>query len=151
MPVLANSRHEIFAQELAKGKTQVDAYTIAGFKPNDGHAARLAGDGRIIARVGELLERAAERTVCTIYDIAEQLDEDRLFARELENAGAAISATMGKAKVLGLLTEKVEHTGANGEAIKFEQVQNDADAFRRAVVGLAARAGEAGADSGAVH
>lgn len=44
-------------------------------------------------------------------------------------------------KHLKLFTEKVEHTGADGGAIQFEQVQNDADAFTRAVVGLAPGAG----------
>ncbi len=111
MPALDNSRHEIFAHELAKGASQMAAFRTAGYKPIEANACRLANNDKIVIRVSELKAAAAERTICTIHDIAEQLDEDRLFARSLEQASAAISATMGKAKVLGLLTEKVEHTG----------------------------------------
>lgn len=118
MPVLDNARHERFAQELAKGASQVEAYEKAGYKPNDGHAARLAGNGRVKDRVAEIQGKAAERAEITIYDIAAQLDEDRLFARELEAPGPAITATMGKAKVLGLLPDRHEHTGKDGGAIE---------------------------------
>jgi hypothetical protein len=47
-------RQESFAQALAEGSTQLEAYVAAGYRANDGHAARLAGNGRIIARVAEL-------------------------------------------------------------------------------------------------
>lgn len=73
MPVLANARHERFAQELAKGATQVEAYTKAGYKPNDGHAARLAGNGRVVARIEEILGRAAERAEITTARVLEEL------------------------------------------------------------------------------
>jgi phage terminase small subunit len=111
MAALANARRERFAQELAKGASQLEAYRLAGYKPDDGAAARLSVNVRVRARIAELQARAADGAVVTILDIARQLDEDRLFARELESPAAAISATMGKAKVLGLLTDKVEHSG----------------------------------------
>ncbi len=111
MPALANAKHERFAQELAKGTYQTEAYTLAGYEHSEANASRLTRNDKVMTRVADLKAAAAERMICTIHDIAAQLDEDRLFARELEQAGAAISATMGKAKVLGLLTEKVEHTG----------------------------------------
>jgi hypothetical protein len=106
---LKNSRHERFAQELAKGKSQVEAYGLAGYEPHDSAAARLFGNVRVQARVAELKERAAERTVVTVLDIAEQLDADREFARTHKQPSAAVSATMGKAKVLGLIVDKTQH------------------------------------------
>jgi phage terminase small subunit len=114
MAALSNARHERFAQALAKGKTQIEAHASAGYKSHDQNAARMIGNERIKARVAELQERAAEKTVCTVADIAAQLDEDRKFARQLDNPAAAISATMGKAKVLGLIVDKSELTGKNG-------------------------------------
>lgn len=120
MPPLENARHEKFAQELAKGASACAAYVEAGYKANDGNAIRLKGNERIAARVEELKGAAAERAVITIHDIADQLDEDRTFARDLENPSAAISATMGKAKVLGLLTEKHEHTGKDGGPLEIK-------------------------------
>lgn len=105
---LKNARHEKFAQELAKGKSKVGAYKAAGFDGDRTNACRLATNGNMIARVGELKAKAAEHTIVTIADIAQQLDEDREFARELESAAAAVSATMGKAKVLGLLEDRLK-------------------------------------------
>lgn len=113
---LKNSRHERFAQELAKGKAQHDALQLAGFKASGNaarvNASRLLTDANVAARVVELKARAAEKAVVTAADIARQLDEDREFARELKHSAAAVSATMGKAKVLGVIVDKFEHSGA---------------------------------------
>lgn len=120
MPVLDNARHERFAQELAKGASQIEAYRLAGYKPVDANASRLISNDKVSARVDELKAAAAERAMTTVQDIADQLDEDRQFARTLEAPAAAISATMGKAKVLGLIVEKSELTGKNGGAIEVD-------------------------------
>lgn len=112
---LKNARHERFAQELAKGKSQVDAYATAGYKPNESHASRLVTNGKVAERVEELKGRAAEKAVVTAADIAQQLDEDREFARTLKQASAAVSASMGKAKVLGLIVN--QHSGPGGGPI----------------------------------
>jgi hypothetical protein len=50
MGTLANQRHERFAQALAQGKTATEAYILAGYKANDGHASRMKGNERILAR-----------------------------------------------------------------------------------------------------
>lgn len=115
MPVLDNARHERFAQELVKGASQVEAYRLAGYEPVEANASRLIRNDKVAARVAELKEAAAERAEITIYDIASQLDEDREFARGLEAPAAAISATMGKAKVLGLIVDKSAATDAAGK------------------------------------
>ncbi|RWP64136.1 hypothetical protein [Mesorhizobium sp.] len=44
----------------------------------------------------------------TIESIARQLDEDRQLARELGQAAAAVNATMSKAKLYGLVTDRHE-------------------------------------------
>lgn len=110
---LKNARHERFAQELAKGKSQVDAYAAAGYKPDRGAATRLSANVSVAARLDELKARTAEKATTTAADIAKQLDEDREFARDLRQAAAAVSASLGKAKVLGLIIDraKVEHDG----------------------------------------
>jgi hypothetical protein len=120
MPVLKNARHERFVQELFKGKSQAEAYERAGYKPSDAHSSRLAGNGRIAARLTELQEAAARRANTTADDIARQLDEDRDLAREVKVPSAAVSASMGKAKLFGLIKERHEHTGANGGPIKHD-------------------------------
>lgn len=120
MPVLKNARHERFAQGLAKGQTASEAYVVAGYKPDDGHASRLAGNGKVKSRVAELQERAARIAETTAADIAMQLDEDRELARSVKAPSAAVSASMGKAKLFGLIKERHEHTGAGGGPIKHD-------------------------------
>jgi hypothetical protein len=63
MPTLRNSKHERYAQELAKGKTADEAYQLAGYKANRGNAARLKANESISDRVTELSEKIATRTV----------------------------------------------------------------------------------------
>lgn len=66
MPVLSNSRHERFAQELAKGKSASAAYVAAGFEPNRHNAARLNTNEHIQDRVEELLLAGAKRAEVTV-------------------------------------------------------------------------------------
>jgi hypothetical protein len=40
-----NARQRKFAQELAEGKSQIEAYANAGYEPDDAHASRLAENG----------------------------------------------------------------------------------------------------------
>lgn len=122
MPALANPKHERFAQELAKGATQDAAYTLAGYKADRGAASRLSAKVNIKTRVAELQERAAIKVETTVEDIARQLDEDRALAISLGQPSAAVSATLGKAKVLGLIVDKTkaEHSGPNGAPIQSE-------------------------------
>lgn len=109
MAVLPNPRHERFAQELAKGETADAAYVAAGFSENRGNATRLKANESVLKRVAEIQGRAAVRAEITAADIARQLDADRDFARENGAASAAVAATMGKAKVLGLIIDKAEN------------------------------------------
>jgi len=100
------ARHECFAQGLAKGNSQVEAYAEAGYKPDDGAACRLSGNVRIQNRVAELQERAAVRIEFDLAEAARQLDEDRQLAHQNGQAGAAVSATVAKAKLFGLIVDK---------------------------------------------
>jgi hypothetical protein len=111
MGALSNHRHELFAQALAKGEPASTAYVSAGYAYNEGNAVRLKGNEKVVERVAELQERAAIKCEITVADIVRMLDEDRAFARACEQSGSAVSATLGMAKVLGFLKDKVEHSG----------------------------------------
>lgn len=125
MGVLSNPKHERFAQELAKGVSQSQAYTIAGYRASDAHASRLAGNGKVRARVLELQAEAASVAAITVADIIRQLDEDRAFAKEKGSAAAMVSASLGKAKLLGLIKERHEHTGRDGAPIEYRNLAED--------------------------
>jgi phage terminase small subunit len=122
---LKNARQERFAQELAKGKSQLDAYKAAGYRPDRGAATRLSANISVATRVEELKARAAAKVEITVADIARQLDEDREFAKECGQAGAAVSASLGKAKVLGLIVDRQEHTGRNGGPIEYRNLEEE--------------------------
>lgn len=104
MPALRNTKHERFAQELAKGKTADEAYQLAGYAENRGNATRLKANESVAARVTELQERAATKVDLTIADIIEELEEARqeALSAATPQASAAVAASMGKAKLLGL-------------------------------------------------
>ena len=57
MTALKNPRHEMFAQEVAKGSGVAEAYATAGYKPNPGNARRLKLDKAVAKRIEALLDR----------------------------------------------------------------------------------------------
>jgi len=59
MPVLRNQRQELFAQGIAKGLTQGEAYVEAGYKASPSAPSRLFENVRIKERVQELVGRKA--------------------------------------------------------------------------------------------
>lgn len=73
MPALENPKHERFAQELFKGKTQLDAYATAGYRPDDGAAARLSGNVRVKARLAELQNKASDRAEISVAAVLREL------------------------------------------------------------------------------
>lgn len=113
MPALTNSRHERFAQELAKGKSQSEAYEAAGYNPSRSAAARLAADVNICERVASIQDRAAIRAEITVAEITARLlniatkGESSTEAPMLSVARASL---MDAAKLNGLIvdTSKVE-------------------------------------------
>jgi phage terminase small subunit len=63
MPALKNQKHEAFAQALAKGANQSDAYAQAGYKPCRQSASRLMTKADIAMRVKELQSAVVERFI----------------------------------------------------------------------------------------
>jgi hypothetical protein len=128
MPVLSNPKHEAFAQSLAKGETADDAYVQAGYQPNRGNAARLKANESVRARLAELQGKAAAKTEITATTLIEELEAARLLALEARQASAAVSATMGKAKLTGHIVDRREHSGPNGGPIPVLDLSKLSDA-----------------------
>lgn len=72
MPVLANPRYEIFAQQVAKGVALDEAYQAAGYSKHAQNAARLMKDERIRSRIDEIQSHAAQ---IASVEVAQVLDE----------------------------------------------------------------------------
>ena len=62
----------------------------------------------IKAEIDRRLARKSEETGYTRDRIARMLEEDRALAHENNQVGAAVTASMGLAKLHGLITDKVE-------------------------------------------
>ena len=103
-------------------------YNAAKMKPESVNrkAKELLDNGKIAARLTNLRAEHAKRHDMTVDDIRDMLLADREFAREMETPGAAVSATMGLAKLYGHLRDKLEHSGPNGGPIQHE-LQTDLD------------------------
>lgn len=110
MAALANPRHERFAQELAKGKTADAAYVDAGYKTNRHNAAALGREKHISTRVAEIQERGAVRAEVTVASLLDELEQARVAALTAETvqSSAAVSASMSKAKLLGMIVDKTD-------------------------------------------
>jgi hypothetical protein len=126
MPILKNSRHELFAQEIAKGKSASEAYQNAGYRPSRKNASRLKANEDINARVAELQAASAASAVITIESICAELDQANAVAREKGQAAAMVSASALRAKLAGLLKDRVE-VGGPGDFDDCETVEAIAD------------------------
>lgn len=73
MPILSNSKHELFAQEIAQGRSASEAFVRAGYKAHDGNAARLRGNEKVRARIEEILAEGAERAGVTVERVVREL------------------------------------------------------------------------------
>jgi phage terminase small subunit len=120
MPILANPKHEAFAQGLARGSSATAAYVEAGYKANRHNAAALARKQHILTRVGELQEeqlaihqqataQAAANAQVTIESLITEAEAARAKAMEEKGgAAAAVSALIAKAKLAGMWREKID-------------------------------------------
>ena len=115
MPALQNPKHERFAQELAKGKTASEAYVIAGYKANDGNAATLKGNQRVLERVARLQHIASQRVEVTVASLIQEAGEIQAAAMQEKQLSAATAALTVKAKLAGLWVDKSENTNRNTE------------------------------------
>ena len=117
---MLTAKQEKFAQGIAEGMTQADAYRASysadKMKPEtvQQSASRLMADRKVAARVDELKAATLNRHRATVDDLIRELEEARSFAKATLQPAAMTSATMGKAKLLGLDKQIVEHSGPNG-------------------------------------
>jgi hypothetical protein len=125
---LRNPRHEKFAQLVwqadAKNYRRGLAYQAAGYRASlddkskscsaDACAHRLFKNAQVQRRIREISVMAAKRNEVTEDSLIGELEQARIAALEAQQASAAVAATMGKAKVCGLLVERKE-TGKPGD------------------------------------
>ena len=105
------------------------AYNAGKMKPDSVNrkAKELLDNGKITARVSELHAGHAQRHKLTVDDLLRELEEARQAALTAETAqsSAAVAATMGKAKLLGMDKQVIEHSGPNGGPIPIAEMTDE--------------------------
>lgn len=107
------AKQEKFCQGVAKGLTYSDAYREAYNAEKmkaeviQVRASELLKNGKVAVRVEELKKRALKRYDLTVDDIITELEEARELAKQTNQSSTMVSASMGKAKLLGLVTDNI--------------------------------------------
>lgn len=88
------------------------AYNCDKMKPEtvNERSSRMLKECKISARIAELREPIIKRHNVTVDSLIAELEEARALALETAQTSAAVSATMGKAKLCGLDKQIVEQT-----------------------------------------
>lgn len=117
MPVLANPKHEMFAQARAQGKSADEAYQCAGFKAHRGNAHRLSTNESIKRRVQEIVGRVSDKAEWAAADRLRSLKEIH-DAQVEKDPRVSIAAISEANKMQGSYPPaQVRHAGANGGPI----------------------------------
>ena len=148
MPALANSRHEAFAQALARSLSISAAYVEAGYKPNRGNAHTLLKQNQGISKRVEEIQaeqlaihqqataEAVASAKVSIESLIAEAEQARVKAMsERGGAAAAVSAVTVKAKLARVWIDKLDqHTTGSIQYERIERVivehtsENAADA-----------------------
>lgn len=102
------------------------SYDASGMKPDSVNrcAKELLDNPTITSRLNELREPIMKRHAITVDTLLNELEEARTIALTCDTpqTSAAVGATMGKAKLLGLDKQIVELSGKDGGPIQHADV-----------------------------
>ncbi|EOC3625662.1 terminase small subunit [Enterobacter hormaechei] len=115
-------KQEAFCQAYIETGNASEAYRTAyaadKMKPESVNrkAKELLDNGKIAARVAELQGEIKQRHNVTVDSLLAELEEARqkALSAETPQSSAAVAATMGKAKLVGLDKQIVDHTSSDG-------------------------------------
>ena len=90
-------------------------------------ASELIHDGDVAGRIDALREEHRLRHRVTVDDLLGELEEARQIAlgAETPQTSAAVSATLGKSKLLGLDKQLVEISGPGGTPIQIQEIPDE--------------------------
>lgn len=93
-------------------------YDASGMGKNALHvaASKLLDNPKVALRLAELRSVSAKRHAITVDDLIRELEEARAIALSAETpqTSAAVGATMGKAKLLGMDKQVIDHMSSDG-------------------------------------
>lgn len=109
-------KQQRFVQEYLQDHNGTQAAIRAGYSESTARqqGSRLLTEPRIQAAVRAGQKKVAKKAEVTVDSLMAELEEARKLALKEKQASAAVTATMGKGKLAGLLVEKHKHSGAIG-------------------------------------
>lgn len=109
-------KQQRFVQEYLQDHNGTQAAIRAGYsdKTAKQQGSRLLAEPRIQAAVRAGQRKVAKKAEVTVDSLMAELEQARKLALKEGQASAAVTATMGKGKLAGLLVEKHKHSGAVG-------------------------------------
>lgn len=145
MPQLRIARHEVFAQHIAAGETNLEAYLSAGYtfisqQTTSACASRLLKNANVAARVAELRAGIALRHEITVDSLVQKLEDIAAQASSLGQTAAAVSAVKEIAILAGLRVEKRDNTNRNINEMSDDELASIAAGGRAATAEPARRA-----------
>ena len=123
MDALKNVKHELFVQKWHETGNKSEAYREAypgslKWKDESVHpkASELSRRDKVAARYKSLQDKTVEEHGITITSLLLELEEARAMALQpdVAQSSAAVSATMSKAKLVGLDVVKIDHSSKDG-------------------------------------
>lgn len=138
-------KREKFAQAIASGMNQSDAYRAAfdvkpGSKANsiNVNASKMMADAKVALRVEELRAPAVERAGITLESHLADLKSLRNMAAKAGQIAAAVAAEVARGKAAGVLAaDRLELTGKGGAPVALTAVSPDE--YRRIAADIAAK------------
>lgn len=111
-----NARQERFINAIVEGKPASEAYRLAGYKSvggngSEANASRLIRNDNVAFRLSELRAEAAKRNEITVDLILRELEEARIGALTEGQFSAAVAASLGRAKIAGLIVDRAQIEG----------------------------------------
>lgn len=139
MPVLKNPRHERYAQELAKGQSQVEAYAAAGYSRSKSCASELLSSKPYIhERVAEIQGETANKSTDKMASVTRADVLSELLKIGMANVGEDAvraadkrAALLNYAQIEGWVIERREigepgEFSAMDESSLMEEIMRDA-------------------------
>ncbi|WP_285445487.1 terminase small subunit [Xanthomonas sp. fls2-241-TYG-148] len=109
-------RQQRFVAEYLKDQNATQAAIRTGYseKTAKQQGSRLLTNADVAAAVRAGQKKVAKKAEVTVDSLMLELEQARKLALREKQASAAVTATMGKGKLSGLLVERHRHSGAIG-------------------------------------
>lgn len=110
------AKQERFVAEYLKDLNAKQAAIRSGYSPKtaEQQGSRLLRNAQVAAAVRRGQKRVAKKAEITVESLHAELEQARALGLKTKQASAAVAATMGKAKLAGLLVDRHKHSGVIG-------------------------------------